>query len=141
MMNAEFSIPHSSFRIPMILTLGLTSLLLAFACAIYAAVVALLAAQPLGAPSGNSQLATRNSLIASARNAAMLTCPLLTLSSLSLIILIVQGHYEVEYVANVSSLSMPWYLKVTALWGGQAGSVVFWSWLVVASTTAALLRR
>jgi cytochrome c-type biogenesis protein CcmF len=36
---------------------------------------------------------------------------------------------------------MPTYLKVTALWGGQAGSLVFWSWLMSAFATAAGLRR
>ena len=25
---------------------------------------------------------------------------------------------------------MPIYLRITALWGGQAGSLVFWSWLL-----------
>ncbi len=119
----------------MILTLGLTSLLLAFGCAIYAAVVSLtFAPRVQAAPAAVTW-------IDSARNAAMLTWPLLTLASLSLIILIVQGHYEVEYIASVSSLTMPWYLKVTALWGGQAGSVLFWSWLMSAFTSAAMLRR
>jgi len=55
----------------------------------------------------------------SARNAMLLTFPLLTLSALSIIYLLVTDHYEVEYVANVTSRSMPMYLKVTALWGGQ----------------------
>ncbi len=114
----------------MTLTLGLTSLLLAFACAVYAAVAAIVAAQ--------SKL---NAWIDSARNAAMLTWPLLTLAALSIITLIVQGHYEVEYVFRVSSLSMPWYLRVTALWGGQAGSLLFWSWLMSAFASAAMLRR
>src|SRR3972149_3068559 len=65
----------------------------------------------------------------SARNAMLLTFPLITLSALSIIYLLVNNHYEIEYVANVTSNSMPLYLKVTALWGGQAGSLVFWSWL------------
>ena len=61
----------------------------------------------------------------SARNAMLLTFPLLTLSALSIIYLLATDHYEVEYVAHVTSQSMPMYLKVTALWGGQAGSLVF----------------
>ena len=58
--------------------------------------------------------------VASARNAMLLTFPLLTLSALCLIYLLVTGHYEVEFVANVTSDTMPFYLKITALWGGQA---------------------
>lgn len=77
----------------------------------------------------------------SARNAMLLTFPLLTLSALSLIYLLVYGHYEVEYVASVTSNSMPLYLRVTALWGGQAGSLVFWSWLMSAFASAVTLRK
>jgi cytochrome c-type biogenesis protein CcmF len=77
----------------------------------------------------------------SARNAMLLTFPLLTLSALSIIYLLVTDHYEVEYVANVTSRTMPMYLKVTALWGGQAGSLVFWSWLMAAFASAVTLRK
>jgi cytochrome c-type biogenesis protein CcmF len=50
------------------------------------------------------------------------------------------GDYQVEYVASVTSNAMPGYLRVTALWGGQAGSLVFWSWLMAAFASAASLR-
>jgi len=43
----------------------------------------------------------------SARNAMLLTWPLLTISALSIIYLLVFGHFEVEYVAAVTSKSMP----------------------------------
>jgi cytochrome c-type biogenesis protein CcmF len=79
--------------------------------------------------------------VASARNAMLLTFPLLTLSALSLIYLLVNGHYEVEYVARVTSDAMPVYLKITALWGGQAGSLLFWSWLMSAFASAVMLRK
>jgi len=79
--------------------------------------------------------------VASARNAMLLTFPLLTLSALSLIYLLVSGHYEVEYVARVTSDAMPVYLKITALWGGQAGSLLFWSWLMSAFASAVMLRK
>lgn len=77
----------------------------------------------------------------SARNAMLLTWPLVTLSALSIIYLLVMGHYEIEYVASVTSNSMPTYLKVTALWGGQAGSLVFWTWLMSAFASAVTLRK
>lgn len=77
----------------------------------------------------------------SARNAMLLTFPLLTLSALSIIYLLATEHYEVEYVANVTSSSMPMYLKITALWGGQAGSLVFWSWLMSAFASGVTLRK
>jgi len=77
----------------------------------------------------------------SARNAMLLTFPLLTLSAVSIIYLLVTDHYEVEYVSSVTSRSMPLYLKVTALWGGQAGSLIFWSWLMSAFASAVTLRK
>ena len=122
----------------MTLTLGLTSLCLAFLCAVYASVVSLMACHVKAI----EELPLRKSIwIASARNAALLTWPLLTLSALSIITLLVQGAFEVQYVSNVSSLAMPWYLKVTALWGGQAGSLLFWAWLMSAFIGAAMLRN
>jgi cytochrome c-type biogenesis protein CcmF len=81
------------------------------------------------------------SWVNSARNAMLLTFPLLTLSALSLITLLVTNHYEVDYVASVTSRSMPTYLKITALWGGQAGSLLFWSWLMSAFASAVTLRK
>jgi cytochrome c-type biogenesis protein CcmF len=71
----------------------------------------------------------------------LLTWPLLTLTALSIIYLLVNGSYEVAYVASVTSNSMPLYLRVTALWGGQAGSLVFWSWLMAAFASAVTLRK
>jgi cytochrome c-type biogenesis protein CcmF len=87
--------------------------------------------------------ARRNSLvwIESARYAMLLTWPLITLSVLSLIVLLITSHFEVAFVYNVSSQSMPLYLKITALWGGQSGSLVFWSWLMSAFTAATTLRK
>lgn len=79
--------------------------------------------------------------VESARLAMLLTFPLLTLGSLSLIYLLVNGNYEVQFVQSVTSSSMPLYLRVTALWGGQAGSLVFWSWLMSAFASAVTLRK
>ena len=59
----------------------------------------------------------------------------------SLIYLLVKDHYEVAFVYQVTSSSMPTYLKVTAWWGGQAGSLVFWGWLLSAFTSAVALRK
>jgi cytochrome c-type biogenesis protein CcmF len=80
-------------------------------------------------------------LVESARLSMLLTFPLLTISSLVLVYLLVNGSYEVKYVALVTSDSMPTYLKITALWGGQSGSLLFWSWMMAAFTTAVTLRR
>jgi cytochrome c-type biogenesis protein CcmF len=77
----------------------------------------------------------------SARRAMLLTFPLITLASLALIYLLVTGHYELKYIYSVTSNSMPLYLKITAWWGGQAGSLLFWSWLMSAFASAVTLRK
>ena len=87
--------------------------------------------------------ARKNSLawVESARKAMLLTFPLISLVSLSIIYLLVTGDYQVQYVYNVTSSTMPLYLKVTALWGGQAGSLIFWSLLLSAFASAVTLRK
>ncbi len=77
----------------------------------------------------------------SARNAMLLTFPLLSLAALSLVIQLVTGHFEVAFVTEVTSRAMPAYLKATAWWGGQAGSLLFWAWLMSAFTSAVTLRK
>ncbi|NQS91636.1 MAG: heme lyase CcmF/NrfE family subunit [Chloroflexi bacterium] len=79
--------------------------------------------------------------VLSARQAMRLIFPLLTISVGSLLYLLATSHFEVVYVADVSSRSMPLYLKLTALWGGQAGSLLFWTWLLAAFSSAATLRN
>lgn len=79
--------------------------------------------------------------VESARRGMLLTFPLVTLAALSLIYLLVTGHFELSYVYAVTSLSMPLYLKITALWGGQEGSLLFWSWLMSAFASAVMLRK
>src|SRR5574341_47868 len=79
--------------------------------------------------------------VESARRAMLLTWPLITLSAATLIYLLVTNHFEVSFVYEVTSRSMPTYLKVTAWWGGQAGSLVFWSWLMSAFASLVTLRK
>ena len=80
-------------------------------------------------------------MVESARRAMLLTWPLLTLASLVLIYLLVNNHYEVQFVYEVTSRSMPMYLKITAWWGGQAGSLLFWSWLMAGFASLVTLRK
>lgn len=74
----------------------------------------------------------QRSWILSARQAMRLVFPLLTVSIGTLVYLILNDHFEVVYVASISSINMPDYLKITAVWGGQSGSMLFWSWLLAA---------
>jgi cytochrome c-type biogenesis protein CcmF len=80
-------------------------------------------------------------VVESARRAMLLLWPLITLAAGALIILLVSNHFEVSFVYEVTSRNMPTYLKITAWWGGQAGSLVFWSWLMSAFASLVTLRK
>ncbi len=114
----------------MIPDLGYAALVLAFAAAVYAAVVAWY---------GNRTNQPR--WVESARNATIITLPLVTLACGVLIYSLLRGDFSLEYVWRVSSVGMPAYLKVTALWGGQAGSLLFWNLLLAVFTAAAMARN
>ncbi len=114
----------------MVTDIGLIAVLLAFASGIYA-----IAASVHGAR------ARRDDWVTSARNAALIIAPLLTLSALTIIYSNLTGNYRLEYTAQVSSSATPTVLKITALWGGQNGSLLFWSWLMSIFVTGVMLRK
>ncbi len=110
--------------------IGFGALVLAFAAAVYSVLAALL-----------GERNQRADLVESARRSQLLTWPLLTISAVSLIGLLVSNRFDVSFVYEVTSRSMPMYLKITAWWGGQAGSLVFWSWLMAAFASLVTLRK
>jgi cytochrome c-type biogenesis protein CcmF len=73
----------------------------------------------------------------SGRRAALALAFLTTLSSLSLIYLLVTGDFRYEYVADYTSKDLEWIYKIAAFWGGNAGSLLLWLWLL--SLYAALI--
>ncbi len=114
----------------MIADLGYVALLLAFGTAVYSALAAW-----YGGKSDHPRL------IESARNATIAVFPLVFLACALLIVALLRGDFSIEYVWRVSSREMPTYLKVTALWGGQAGSLLFWNLLLAAFTAVAMFRN
>mgnify|MGYP000844974987 FL=1 len=114
----------------MIADFGRITLYVAFAVALYAIVAAY-----YGARRGDDRW------VRSARNAIIAVCPLVLLACGLIITALVMGDFSIAYVSNVSSRGMPTYLKVTALWGGQAGSLLFWNLLLSIFTAAAMLTK
>lgn len=114
----------------MIADLGYVALLLAVATAVYAAVAAWYGSHT-----------NRPHFVESARNATIAVFPLVLLSCVLLIVSLVRGDFSIEYVWRVSSREMPTYLKVTALWGGQAGSLLFWNLLLSVYASVAMARK
>ncbi|HLJ40976.1 MAG TPA: heme lyase CcmF/NrfE family subunit [Candidatus Acidoferrales bacterium] len=96
----------------------------------FALVLALLAAA-YAFVAGIIGIRTRHPLlIKSARNAGMAIFPLVTLGVGCLVTLFFQNNFSMAYVAEHSNRALPAYYKFSALWAGQEGSLLFWSWLL-----------
>jgi len=109
---------------------GYVATTLAFALAVYAFVVS-----AVGAWRRTPELVT------SARNAAFGVTGLLTIAIIIIEYLLIYGHYQTKYVFEVSNRAAPLFYRITALWGGQDGSLLFWSWLMSIFATLVLLRK
>jgi len=114
----------------MLATLGYLALALAFLLAIYGTVMVVWGLLQKSRPA-----------IESARLALMMLFPLATFSIVILIIFLLNDRFDVAYVYSVTSRDMPAYLKLTALWGGQSGSLLFWSWLLAGFSLVFALRK
>ena len=67
---------------------------------------------------------------------AKLQLLLLTAALLLLITLFLQDDFTVSYVAGHSNSFLPVWYKVSAVWGGHEGSLLFWAWVMAAWTGA-----
>ena len=63
----------------------------------------------------------------SGRNAMIASAALLGGAVLLLVLAFLTDNFRIMYVANHSSRLQPLYLKFSALWGGQEGSLLLWS--------------
>lgn len=79
--------------------------------------------------------------LASARRAVVAVALLLTVSAAAVVYGLVTGDFQVNYVYQTSAQAMSTFLKVTALWGGQQGSILFWTWLMSAFAAAVAIRK
>ncbi len=98
---------------------GSFALILAFVCATYtmaAGIAAIVSRRPL--------------LIKSARKAGMAVCILISLAMASLVYLFLTDNFSMAYVVAHSNRDLPTFYKFAALWSGQEGSLLFWSWLL-----------
>ena len=98
---------------------GSFALVLAFVCAAYAfggGIAAIITRHPL--------------LIKSTRQAGMTTCCLIFLATLSLEYLFFTDNFSIAYVVSHSNRDLSTFYKIAALWSGQEGSLLFWSFLL-----------
>ena len=99
--------------------LGYAAIITAFAVAVYAAVAAFVGAR--------SRI---NELWLSARNAVFVTFALTSVASAVLVYSFLSRDFSIRYVAEHSSSDLPLVYTLAGWWAGQAGSLLFWAWVL-----------
>jgi len=99
--------------------LGSLAILLAFCLAVYATIASVV-----------GRLKAKPFLIVSGSRAVYAVWALITLASGILVYALMHGDFRFAYVAEHSNKAMPTLYKFAAWWGGQEGSLLFWSWLL-----------
>jgi len=98
---------------------GSFALLLALGAAVYAfggGIAGILTRRPL--------------LTKTARNAGMAVFGLVTLAVATVVYAFFTDDFSLAYVSAHSNHTLPLYYKFSALWAGQEGSLLFWTWLL-----------
>ncbi len=110
--------------------IGIITLLLALAAALWSGVASVVAYRQ-GLPE----------LGVSARRGVYLVSGLVGLTSWMLILSFISHDFGLRYVAERSSRDIPWYYVAAAFYGGQQGSLLFWSLMLAVFTTIAVARH
>ena len=109
---------------------GALALTIGLVCAVYAVVISLAGA-----------FTRRRDLIASGEHAAFAVWGTTVIAVAWLLHARVSHDFNVEYVASYSSTTLPWNYTITALWGGQKGSLLFWLLILTSMTSIVLLQN
>ena len=107
---------------------GSFALLLAFGAAVYAfggGIAGILTRRPL--------------LTKTAHNAGMAVLGLVTVAVATIEFGFFTDDFSLSYVSAHSNRALPLYYKFSALWAGQEGSLLFWTWLLSMYAFLALL--
>src|SRR5215813_7133356 len=99
--------------------LGSLAILLALCVSLYGIVASVV-----------GRLKNKPFLLVSGQRAVYSVCVLMTLASGILVYSLLTGDFRFAYVAAHSNRSMPVLYKFAAWWGGQEGSLLFWSFLL-----------
>src|SRR5215472_13240061 len=86
-------------------------------------------------------LARRTDLVRSAEHAAYAVWGLVVLAAGVLLHSLLTHDFSLEYVAAYSSSTLPTNYVVAALWGGQKGSLLFWTFMLSLFTTIVQLQN
>ena len=93
------------------------------------------AASLVGARKGSA------SLVASARRALIAAAAFSGLSVAALLSLFIADDFRFQYVASYSAAALPLPYKISALWAGNDGSLLLWTFLMLVFAAAAVILR
>lgn len=106
---------------------------------LYAFIVTAAFAFALSVAAATADRSAAGRYLRAARLAALGTCALIALDVLLLLYAFVSHDFRIRYVMRYSDRSMPAHYLVTALWGGQDGSLLWWTFLLSLYTGACVL--
>jgi len=109
---------------------GAIALLIAWVLAIYSIVLSAVGA-----------LQRKRDFVASAEHAALAVWALVTIATAALLHALTTHDFNIEYVAHYSSTTLPLPYVIAALWGGQAGSLLFWALILTSMTAVVILQN
>ena len=72
----------------------------------------------------------RRDLVKSGEHAVYAVFFFVTMAVTALVYLLMTSDFSLEYVANYSNRDLNVFYKFAALWGGQKGSLLFWTWIL-----------
>jgi cytochrome c-type biogenesis protein CcmF len=107
--------------------LGYLAILFAFCLCVYGVVAAV-----VGRWRGKAFLEI------SAQRAVLAVWVLVTAASFLLLYAILTNDFRFSYVAGRSNIDLPLIYKFAAWWGGQEGSLLFWSWIAATYSLVAV---
>lgn len=110
--------------------LGYFSMLIAVVFSVYGIIAAAIGAH-----------SNRNELIRSAENSTFAVAGLLTIGLTALLHAFLTHDFQVAYVASYSSNNLPLVYTISAVWGGQEGSLLLWGWLLAVFTAVVVLQN
>jgi cytochrome c-type biogenesis protein CcmF len=106
----------------------MTAQLLALAFALYAIVSSVLGA-----------MRQKPALLDSGRRAVLMVAVFLVTAALALIFSFATHDFGLRYVVEHSSRAMPWYYTTAAFYGGQEGSLLYWTMMLAIFSSIAVL--
>ena len=74
-----------------------------------------------------------------AERTLLLVCAATSVAILALFWALASNDFSLSYVAQHSARTMPLYYRLGALWGGQAGSLLLWGWMLTVYGAVAVL--